>query len=51
MPTAIEVPKEGADVTQESIDKWHDVFMMELELLFERHKHEAGYGHRQLKFI
>ncbi len=48
---AIDVPKEGVDVTQESIDKWHDVFVMELEMLFERHKHDAGYGHRQLKFI
>lgn len=48
---AIDIPKEGETVTQESVDKWHAVFLEELELLFERHKHGAGYGYRQLKFI
>jgi hypothetical protein len=50
---AIDMPKdkEGENVTQELVDKWHAVFLEELELLFERHKHEAGYGDRQLKFI
>lgn len=48
---AIDVPKEGADVPQESIDKYHDIFLKELEALFERHKHDAGYGDRQLKII
>lgn len=43
--------KEGENVTQELVDKWHAVFLEELELLFGRHKHEAGYGDRQLKFI
>jgi hypothetical protein len=48
---AIDVPKEGENVSQESVDKWHNVFLEELELLFERHKYEAGYGDRHLKFI
>ena len=42
---------EGENVTQELVDEWHAVFLEELELLFERHKNEAGYGDRQLKFI
>jgi len=49
--SAIDVPKEGADVTQESIDKYHGIFLEELEALFERHKHDAGYADRQLKII
>lgn len=48
---AIDVPKEGDNVTQESIDKYHGIFMEELEALFERHKQEAGYGDRHLKII
>ncbi|KAL9187446.1 hypothetical protein ACHAXT_001549 [Thalassiosira profunda] len=48
---AIDVPKEGENVSQESIDRYHALFMKELELLFERHKEEAGYGRRQLKII
>ncbi len=48
---AIDVPKEGDNASQESVDKWHNVFLEELELLFERHKYEAGYGDRHLKFI
>ena len=36
---------------QESVDKWHAIFLEELELLFERHKCGAGYGDRQLIFI
>ena len=49
--SAIDVPKEGENVTQESIDMYHGIFLKELEALFERHKHEAGYGKRQLKII
>jgi len=48
---AIDVPKEGDNVTQESIDKYHGIFIVELEALYERHKHEAGYGERQLRII
>ncbi|KAL7546594.1 hypothetical protein ACHAWF_009925 [Thalassiosira exigua] len=49
--TAIDVPKEDDNVTQESIDKYHDIFLKELEALFERHKHEAGYDKRTLRII
>lgn len=48
---AIDVPKLGDDVTPEAIDKYHNLFLNELELLFERHKEVAGYGDRQLKII
>ena len=48
---AIDVPKQGENVTQDSIDKYHSIYLKELEDLFERHKHEAGYGKRQLKII
>ncbi|KAL3764323.1 hypothetical protein ACHAW5_008920 [Stephanodiscus triporus] len=42
---AIDMPKntEGENVTQELVDEWHAVFLEELELLFERHKNEAGH--------
>eukprot|EP00584_Thalassiosira_punctigera_P004913 CAMPEP_0172530372 /NCGR_PEP_ID=MMETSP1067-20121228/4125_1 /TAXON_ID=265564 ORGANISM="Thalassiosira punctigera, Strain Tpunct2005C2" /NCGR_SAMPLE_ID=MMETSP1067 /ASSEMBLY_ACC=CAM_ASM_000444 /LENGTH=345 /DNA_ID=CAMNT_0013314565 /DNA_START=248 /DNA_END=1285 /DNA_ORIENTATION=+ len=48
---AIDVPKEGDSVTQESVDKYHSKFLEELEALFERHKHEAGYADRHLRII
>lgn len=48
---AIDVPKEGENVTQESVDKFHNIFLTELEALFERHKHEAGYANRRLRII
>lgn len=48
---AIDVPKEGEKVTQESIDKYHALFIKELGALFERHKEESGYGERLLKII
>jgi hypothetical protein len=38
-------------VKQESVDKWHAIFLEELELLFERHKCGAGYGDRQLRML
>ena len=46
---AIDIPKETP--TQESIDKYHDLFLEELEALYERHKDEAGYSGRKLKII
>mmetsp|Transcript_26503 Transcript_26503/g.56008 ORF Transcript_26503/g.56008 Transcript_26503/m.56008 type:complete len:353 (-) Transcript_26503:206-1264(-) len=48
---AIDVPKEGDNVSQESIDKYHSKFLEELEKLFERHKFEAGYADRRLRII
>ena len=48
---AIDIPKEGENVKQESVDKWHAIFLEELELLFERHKCGAGYGDRQLRML
>lgn len=48
---AIDVPKLGEELDQEVIDKYHSIYLEELEALFERHKHEAGYGERKLKII
>ena len=41
----------GDDLDQEVIDKYHSVFLKELEALYERHKHDAGYGERKLKIV
>jgi hypothetical protein len=51
MGPAIDVPNEGDNVSQESIDKYHGIFLQETEALFERHKDEAGYGDRTLKIV
>ena len=48
---AIDVPNEGDKVSQESIEKYHGIFIKELDELFNRHKHAVGYGDRQLKII
>jgi hypothetical protein len=47
----IYVPKEGEDVKSETVEKFHKLFLHEMEGLFERHKEEAGYGHRKLKIL
>lgn len=47
----IDVPNEGDGVAPELVDKYHAIFLEELEALFERHKHEAGYADRQLKIV
>ena len=47
----IYVPLEGDEVKQESIEKYHALFLEKMEELFERHKEEAGYGHRSLKIL
>lgn len=48
----IDIPCEGeGKVRQESIEKYHALFLQEMEALFERHKEEAGYGHRTLKIM
>ena len=47
---AIDVPK-MEETDQDVIDKYHSIFLEELEALYERHKNEAGYGNRKLKII
>ena len=47
----IYVPKEGDAIKPESIEKYHALFLHAMEGLFERHKDEAGYGHRKLKIL
>lgn len=44
----IDVPKMG-EVTNEKIDEYHQLFVDELIKLFERHKHNEGYGNKRLK--
>ncbi len=47
----IHVPKEGSHVLIESVDKYHGIFLKELEALFERHKEAEGYGGTHLKIV
>lgn len=47
----IYVPREGDNVQSESVEKYHALFLEAMEGLFERHKEEAGYGHRKLKIL
>lgn len=47
----IEIPCEGTDVKNESVNKYHSLFLTEMEALFERHKEAEGYGDRTLKII
>ena len=46
-----EVPCEGTNISNESVDKYHKIFLQKTEELFERHKHAEGYGHRTLKIM
>ena len=47
----IDMPKIEGDISQQDIDKYHTMFLEELEALFERHKHgECGYSNRKLVF-
>lgn len=49
---AIDVPKLNVeDITNEIIDKYHGMFISEMMALFERHKHNEGYGDKTLKII
>lgn len=46
-----DVPCEGTNISNESVEKYHKIFLQKMEELFERHKHAEGYGHRQLKIM
>ena len=47
----MDIPCEGDDIQVDSVDKYHAMFLQELEALFERHKVAEGYGDRTLKII
>uniref|UniRef100_A0A7S3Q080 Acyltransferase n=1 Tax=Chaetoceros debilis TaxID=122233 RepID=A0A7S3Q080_9STRA len=47
----INVPCEGSDVCNESVDKYHKKFVNSLVELFENHKVSEGYGNRSLKIM
>jgi 2-acylglycerol O-acyltransferase 2 len=47
--SAIDIPCLGNDVSRDMIDKYHGIFLKEMEALFERHKRDAGYGDSHLK--
>ena len=48
----IHIPCEGRNsVKPESIEKYHQMYIQELEALYLRHRKEEGYGHRSLKII
>ena len=48
---AIDIPCKGKDVSHDTVDKYHQIFLNELEALFERHKTENGYEECHLKII
>jgi len=45
----IAIPKMGNNVTDSAVDTYHQLYLEELEKLFERHKVQEGYGHRKLR--
>mmetsp|Transcript_7516 Transcript_7516/g.11358 ORF Transcript_7516/g.11358 Transcript_7516/m.11358 type:complete len:336 (-) Transcript_7516:24-1031(-) len=47
----IEIPCEGSNPSPESVDKYHAIYLKELQELFERHKHDEGYGDKTLKIM
>jgi len=47
----IHIPCEGENVQVESVNKYHRIFLNEMESLYERHKVSEGYGNRTLKII
>lgn len=47
---AIECPKLGKNISQRDIDEYHQLFLNELQKLFDRHKqYEELYESRELK--
>lgn len=44
----IEIPAEKDNVSSESVEKYHAIYLEKVEELFERHKDSNGYGHRKL---
>lgn len=46
-----DIPCEGDNISEKSVDKYHEIFLQKMEDLFERYKHEEGYGNRELKIL
>mmetsp|Transcript_4755 Transcript_4755/g.9086 ORF Transcript_4755/g.9086 Transcript_4755/m.9086 type:complete len:337 (-) Transcript_4755:315-1325(-) len=51
MGEPFDVPCEGENISEESVDKYHEIFLQKMKELFERYKHEEGYGNRELKIM
>lgn len=51
MGDPLDVPCEGDNISEESVDKYHKIFLEKMEELFERHKHVEGYGDRKLIIV
>eukprot|EP00574_Skeletonema_japonicum_P009613 CAMPEP_0201735832 /NCGR_PEP_ID=MMETSP0593-20130828/38114_1 /ASSEMBLY_ACC=CAM_ASM_000672 /TAXON_ID=267983 /ORGANISM="Skeletonema japonicum, Strain CCMP2506" /LENGTH=337 /DNA_ID=CAMNT_0048229455 /DNA_START=1304 /DNA_END=2314 /DNA_ORIENTATION=- len=47
----IHIPKEGSHVSRDIVDKYHEMFLKEMEALFERHKKIEGYGDTHVKIV
>ena len=47
----IKIPCEGSNIKPESIQKYHGIFLRELEALYERHKDREGYTNRTLNIM
>mmetsp|Transcript_32830 Transcript_32830/g.48150 ORF Transcript_32830/g.48150 Transcript_32830/m.48150 type:complete len:415 (+) Transcript_32830:172-1416(+) len=43
--------KSNAATMEELVEKYHEVFLKEMESLFERHKESVGWSHKKLKII
>ena len=49
---AIDIPQmDKSDITNELVDKYHEMFVKEMTELFERHKLVEGYGHRTIRIF
>lgn len=46
-----DIPFEGDNISNESVEKYHAIFLQKTIELFERHKNAEGYGHRTLKIL
>jgi 1-acyl-sn-glycerol-3-phosphate acyltransferase len=44
----LHIPCENDNVSKESVEKYHALYLEKVVELFERHKHAQGYGHRNL---
>lgn len=51
MGEPLDVPCQGESISEESVDTYHKIFLQKMEELFERYKHEEGYGNRELKIL
>ena len=47
----IHLPALGRNIRQDDVAKYHEIYVQQLEELYNRHKHANGYGERALKVM